>query len=81
MYDISQALVSSLENENNENDGNESSNEQKEGPHMLEEERLAEDFLIDDEMTNKLAAENKDLYVSFPQHLFFSIKSCGLCLC
>ncbi|EFH57530.1 hypothetical protein ARALYDRAFT_321053 [Arabidopsis lyrata subsp. lyrata] len=56
------ALVSSLENENNENDGNESSNEQKEGPHMLEEERLAEEFLIDDEMTNKLAAENKDLY-------------------
>ncbi|CAA0374310.1 unnamed protein product [Arabidopsis thaliana] len=56
------ALVSSLENENYENDGNDSPNEQKEGPQMLKEEILAEDFSIDDEMTNKLAAENKDLY-------------------
>lgn len=67
--------MSSLENENYENDGNDSPNEQKEGPQMLKEEILAEDFSIDDEMTNKLAAENKDLYVSFPQNVFFSIKS------
>ncbi|CAA7049436.1 unnamed protein product [Microthlaspi erraticum] len=56
------ALVSSLEKENNESDGNDSSNEQKEGTHMLEEESLIEDIEVDDEITNKLAAENKDLY-------------------
>lgn len=64
MYHTSQALVSSLEKENSENDGNDSSNEQKEGTHVLNEEILTEDVLVD-EMANKLAAENKDLYVSF----------------
>ncbi|XP_010413898.2 PREDICTED: myosin-10-like [Camelina sativa] len=52
------ALVSSLENGTNENDGNDSSNEQKEETHMLKEERLAEDVSVDNERTNKLAAEN-----------------------
>lgn len=75
MYDTSQALVSSLENGYNENDENDSSNEQKEGTHMLKEELLAEDVSVDDEMTNKLAAENRDLYVSFPQNVSFSIIS------
>ncbi|XP_024016781.1 myosin-10 [Eutrema salsugineum] len=56
------ALLSSLEKEKNENDGNDSSNEQKEGTRMLKEERLTEDASDDNEMTNKLAAENKDLY-------------------
>ncbi|VVB07275.1 unnamed protein product [Arabis nemorensis] len=56
------ALVSSLEKENSENDGNDSSNEQKEGTHVLNEEILTEDVLVDNEIANKLAAENKDLY-------------------
>ncbi|XP_056844387.1 myosin-10-like [Raphanus sativus] len=56
------ALVSSLEKKNNENDGNDSPNEQKEGTHMLKEESLTEDVSVDSEMTNKLTAENKELY-------------------
>ena len=59
-----QALVSSLEKENNKKDGSDSSNEQKEeGTHMIKEESSTED--IDNEMTKKLAAENKELFVSF----------------
>lgn len=50
MYDTFQALVSSLEKE-------------KEGAHMIKEESSTED--IDNEMTKKLAAENKELFVSF----------------
>ncbi|KFK31068.1 hypothetical protein AALP_AA6G064300 [Arabis alpina] len=56
------ALVSSLDKENSENDGNDSSDEQKEGTHVLEEDRLIEDVSVDNEMTYKLAAENKELY-------------------
>ncbi|KAJ0240162.1 Myosin-10 [Hirschfeldia incana] len=56
------ALVSSLEKKSNENIGNDSPNEQKEGIHMLKEESLIEDVSVDNEMTNKLAAENKELY-------------------
>ncbi|KAF2568294.1 hypothetical protein F2Q68_00024548 [Brassica cretica] len=57
------ALVSSLEKKSNENDGNDSPNEQKEGTHMLkEEDSLTDDVSVDNEMTNKLAAENKELY-------------------
>ncbi|KAH0889424.1 hypothetical protein HID58_051853 [Brassica napus] len=47
MYDTFQALVSSLEKE-------------KEGAHMIKEESSTED--IDNEMTKKLAAENKELF-------------------
>ncbi|KAF8105261.1 hypothetical protein N665_0161s0057 [Sinapis alba] len=54
------ALVSSLEKENNEKDGSDSSNEQKEGTHRIKEEISTED--IDNEMTKKLAAENKELF-------------------
>ncbi|CAH8389372.1 unnamed protein product [Eruca vesicaria subsp. sativa] len=51
------ALVSSLEKKHNQNDGNDSPNKPKEGTHMLKEE----DVTVDNEMINKLAAENKDL--------------------
>ncbi|CAN7115428.1 unnamed protein product, partial [Brassica rapa subsp. narinosa] len=55
------ALVSSLEKENNKKDGSDSSNEQKEeGTHMIKEESSTED--IDNEITKKLAAENKELF-------------------
>ncbi|CAG7880512.1 unnamed protein product [Brassica rapa] len=55
------ALVSSLEKENNKKDGSDSSNEQKEeGTHMIKEESSTED--IDNEMTKKFAAENKELF-------------------
>ncbi|KAH0883184.1 hypothetical protein HID58_059280 [Brassica napus] len=57
------ALVSSLEKKSNENDGSDSPNEQKEGTHMLkEEDSITDDVSVDNEMTNKLAAENKELY-------------------
>ncbi|CAH2059643.1 unnamed protein product [Thlaspi arvense] len=56
------ALVSSLVKEDDESDGNDSSNEQKEGIQMQEEESLTEDISSDNEMTKKLAAENKELY-------------------
>ncbi|CAN6825831.1 unnamed protein product [Brassica oleracea] len=57
------ALVSSLEKKSNENDGNDSPNEQKEGTHMLKvEDSLTDDVSVDNEMNNKLAAENKELY-------------------
>ncbi|KAF8092561.1 hypothetical protein N665_0411s0021 [Sinapis alba] len=56
------ALVSSLEKKNKENDENDSPNEQKEGTHMLKQESLTADVSVDNEMINKLAAENKDLY-------------------
>ena len=58
--------MSSLEKKSNENDGSDSPNEQKEGTHMLkEEDSITDDVSVDNEMTNKLAAENKELYVSF----------------
>ncbi|XP_033147606.1 myosin-10 isoform X2 [Brassica rapa] len=54
------ALVSSLEKKDNEND---SPTEHKEGTHILkEEESVTDDVSVDNEMTNKLAAENKELY-------------------
>ncbi|KAL0710643.1 hypothetical protein Bca4012_017621 [Brassica carinata] len=52
------ALVSWLEKENN--DGSASSNEQKKSTHMIKEESSTEG--IDNEMTKKLAAENKELF-------------------
>ncbi|KAJ4907183.1 Myosin-10 [Raphanus sativus] len=54
------ALVSSLEKKNNKKDGSDSSNEQKERTHMIKEESSTED--TDNEMTKKLAAENKELF-------------------
>lgn len=38
---------------------------------MLKEESLTEDVSVDSEMTNKLTAENKELYVSFARDLSF----------
>lgn len=78
MHDTSQALVNSLEKEDNENDGNDSSNGQKEGTHMLKEDILTEDVLDDNEITDKLAAENKELYVSFLQNVSSSINGLWL---
>ncbi|KAG2320268.1 hypothetical protein Bca52824_013481 [Brassica carinata] len=52
------ALVGSLEKKIN---GNNSSDGQKEGNHILKEESLAEDASTDEEKVNKLAAQNKDL--------------------
>lgn len=79
MYATSQALVSSLEKKDNEND---SPTEHKEGTHILkEEESVTDDVSVDNEMTNKLAAENKELYVSFcDRFILFHYKFCGLCL-
>ncbi|KAG2327810.1 hypothetical protein Bca52824_010538 [Brassica carinata] len=75
------ALVSSLEKKNIENNENDSPNEQKEGTHMLKEEGLTDDVSVDNEMINKLAAENKDLYVSFGRCLYPSaLQVCWLCL-
>ncbi|CAH8358652.1 unnamed protein product [Eruca vesicaria subsp. sativa] len=54
------ALVSSLERENNEKDRSDSPNKKKEGTHLTEEESSTED--IDNEMTKKLASENKELF-------------------
>ncbi|KAJ0262025.1 Myosin-10 [Hirschfeldia incana] len=55
------ALVSSLEKENKEKYGSGSSNEQKEeGTHMVKQESSTED--IDNEITKKLTAENKELF-------------------
>ncbi|CAG7874734.1 unnamed protein product [Brassica rapa] len=57
------ALVSSLEKKDNEDNENDSPTENKEGTHILkEEESLTDDVSVDNEMTNKLAAENKELY-------------------
>ena len=70
MYATSQALVSSLENKDNEGNENDSPTEHKEGTHILkEEESVTDDVSVDNEMTNKLAAENKELYVSFVRDL------------
>ena len=71
--------MSSLEKKSNENDGNDSPNEQKEGTHMLKvEDSLTDDVSVDNEMNNKLAAENKELYVSFCKRFIFSITSLWL---
>ena len=71
--------MSSLEKKSNENDGNDSPNEQKEGTHMLKvEDSLTDDVSVDNEMNNKLATENKELYVSFCKRFIFSITSLWL---
>lgn len=56
--------MDSLEKKIDESDGNNSSDGQKEGKHILKEESLTEDASTDNERVNKLA--NKDLNVSFP---------------